>query len=433
VDVTRLHFRRPTNILVFCFRFARGNIELHLHSSLPLKTLVSKVCTELEQVHGRKWSSEAVSAKIKLLAKRKAHFESIGSHINDVGTTTRTATTCKVLDLFEDTDLDRLWRWEITALELLPSECAADARKARSARRKISSKYSAIAKLIKSLDEALKLILDPKLPEMDQSIAKISCNEEKVLKFEREAEKLRIAEEAKARKLREMEAKKRAKEEDAEEKRRQKEEIAEEKKRLKEESARVREDAKRRKEIEKEQKDAEMIAKARQEQMKLIHQKTSFVSFFAAPSARVEKKVQEKSDCPEVVHKEVACDTFDVDVFRSMINTSKSVSFPSFTNRFCKSRTKKVSVSIYTTRATAEEEWDAQPYAELQTIEVPNKYRFLSFHEDCRPAYHGTWSKRSSNVTGKTPFGKETSVFDYEYDRSRMGRGRRRNWGRCRR
>ncbi|KAL3935876.1 MAG: hypothetical protein SGARI_002789, partial [Bacillariaceae sp.] len=35
---------------------------------------------------------------------------------------------------------------------------------------------------------------------------------------------------------------------------------------------------------------------------------------------------------------------------------------------------------------------------------------------DCRPPYHGTWSKKSSVVTGKTPFGKESKVFDYEYD-----------------
>jgi len=58
-----------------------------------------------------------------------------------------------------------------------------------------------------------------------------------------------------------------------------------------------------------------------------------------------------------------------------------------------------------------------QPYAEQRVIQVPNRYKFLSFHEDCRPPYRGTWSKpRSSLITGKNPFGKDTTHLDYDID-----------------
>ena len=58
-----------------------------------------------------------------------------------------------------------------------------------------------------------------------------------------------------------------------------------------------------------------------------------------------------------------------------------------------------------------------QPYAEQCVIQVPNRYKFLSFHEDCRPPYRGTWNKPwSSLITGKNPFGKDTTHLDYDID-----------------
>ena len=63
----------------------------------------------MKDVHGKEWSAESVSAKIKVLAQRKAYFDSA----------TKSNTP---IDLFEDSDEDRVWRWEITTLDLLPSE-----------------------------------------------------------------------------------------------------------------------------------------------------------------------------------------------------------------------------------------------------------------------------------------------------------------------
>ena len=36
--------------------------------------------------------------------------------------------------------------------------------------------------------------------------------------------------------------------------------------------------------------------------------------------------------------------------------------------------------------------------------------KLIQFHENQRPAYWGTWSKQSSAVTGRKPFGRDTQV-----------------------
>ena len=50
------------------------------------------------------------------------------------------------------------------------------------------------------------------------------------------------------------------------------------------------------------------------------------------------------------------------------------------------------------------------------TCKVYKKAKFLSFHDNQRPAYFGTWSKKSSKVSARLPFGKDTDLFDYDYD-----------------
>lgn len=367
--------------------------------------LVAKICAELKAKHGTTWSSEAVCAKIKLLSKRKAYFD------------VAIKCTIKVVDVFEDNDRDRLWRWEITTLEILNSEFVSKARTARTARKKISSYHSTLIKLVKSIEDAEKQIMNPTLPKLNNAIAKISCDEEKVLRFERDAEKQRLAEQIKARKNLEQEAKRKAKEEAAEEKRQKKEDAAEKKK----EVTRAREEEKHKKEEEKDRKEVEKKMQEKMKLKKITKQKASFRSFFAAPKKVVPK--QKKAVVTNIAA--ATCQAFDTKGFRAKINASNDVlslvlnqqkrSASAFACR--KRRTKKVAVSVYKTVSPEEDGgWDAPSYLEQQTIKIPNKYRFLSFHEDRRPAYHGTWSKKSSIITGKKPFGKDTSVFDYDYD-----------------
>ncbi|KAF9969748.1 Chromatin assembly factor 1, subunit A [Actinomortierella ambigua] len=44
------------------------------------------------------------------------------------------------------------------------------------------------------------------------------------------------------------------------------------------------------------------------------------------------------------------------------------------------------------------------------------RMRLLQFAENYRPAYYGTWSKRSDKVTGRRHLGKDTDVLDYDFD-----------------
>ncbi|KAL3942431.1 MAG: hypothetical protein SGARI_000267 [Bacillariaceae sp.] len=383
-----------------------GNIALVIEGSL-----VEKVCCQLKEAHGKEWSAESVAAKIKILAQRKACFDA-------------STKSSKTVDLFEDSDADRLWRWEISTLDLLPSETLAKARKARTARKKVASYYSAVVKLIKSLDDVCTKIFDSKLPKLDSVTAKISQNEERVLKFEREAEKQRLANEAKAIKLQAKlkakedaaEKKRREKEEAVEQKRREKEEAAEKKRREKGEAVHAKEEAKRKKEEEKEQQEQAKKLQEEKKKESLAKQKNCLMSFFSAPK-KTEAEPTEAVPAPST-----AANDFDSEAFRSKINSSSKKPSMTFQKQSSnaklsrKRRTKGVAVLVSTIVAPPEDVWDAPAYAEQKTIMVPNRYRFLSFHEDCRPPYHGTWSKNSSIVTGKTPFGKELSVFDYDYD-----------------
>lgn len=50
-------------------------------------------------------------------------------------------------------------------------------------------------------------------------------------------------------------------------------------------------------------------------------------------------------------------------------------------------------------------------------VEIRSRTKLLQFHQDHRPAYWGTWSKTSRQVTGRRPLGKDTSgALNYDYD-----------------
>ncbi|KAM3721077.1 Chromatin assembly factor 1 subunit [Dirofilaria immitis] len=45
-----------------------------------------------------------------------------------------------------------------------------------------------------------------------------------------------------------------------------------------------------------------------------------------------------------------------------------------------------------------------------------NRAKLFQFHDNWRPPYYGTWRKRSTVITGRKPFVKDTKVLDYEID-----------------
>ncbi|KAI8597493.1 hypothetical protein EDD21DRAFT_385294 [Dissophora ornata] len=49
--------------------------------------------------------------------------------------------------------------------------------------------------------------------------------------------------------------------------------------------------------------------------------------------------------------------------------------------------------------------------------DIPSlRMRLMQFAENYRPAYYGTWSKRSKNVSGRRFLGKDTELIDYDFD-----------------
>merc|ERR1712096_355090 len=48
-------------------------------------------------------------------------------------------------------------------------------------------------------------------------------------------------------------------------------------------------------------------------------------------------------------------------------------------------------------------------------VKVP-RAKLLQFHTNQRPAYWGTWTKKSEYISGRRPFGKDEDRFEYDYD-----------------
>ena len=374
-----------------------------------------KVCETLEECHSHSWEPDSVTNKIKLLAKRKSYLETPGVTV----------------DLFEDESEDRMWRWEVISIELIPEDFTVKVKKARAERKKLLSHFTATIKLIASLRDSEKVVVNKSLPNLDAVLAKISRNEEKVLKYEREAEKQRLSEQAKQKKISQRIEREAAAEEKRKEKERKKQEAAQKKIEIelkKQEAAQAREEAKLKKNQEREEQKRKEQEEVEDKKAKLKKQRDCMKHFFLAPP----KPKRQKSECTIVredltentdVKMSTAFDPLQDSDFRSIINSENSslVDRPMFSNlsaQAINSRKRKVgrvSVSVYVT-VIPKDAFDVMPFAEQRVIQVRNKYRFLSFHEDCRPPAHSTWSKTSSIVKGTNPFAKDTTYLDYDID-----------------
>lgn len=368
-------------------------------SNLPLSVITNKAFELLKLDFGT-ITTEAISEKIKTYFTRENY---IACNANEM----------KTLNKFEDTT-DRMWRWEIVSPELLPDEIATMVKKSQTARKRIRSHSRAQINLLRALDDADKILMNAasSCDQCDKLMIKVKSSEESLLKFERAAEKARLLEDAKAAKERERILKNLE---------REKERLLKEKEAAarKEEEMRTKLENQKRREDEKQKKKVQLIEKKRKEEeckvAALEKNKSRMLHFFVAKKGkdeasepRVTPNVQKSSD--EAVR------------FWALINSSETHSTPLFKHLSSgaiasrKRRTKMVSVSIYVTTVPDDPFSCQQPYAEQRTVEFPNKYKFLSFHEDHRPAYHGTWSKRSRIVKGNTPFAQDNAMLNYDDD-----------------
>lgn len=402
-------------------------------SAESLSILALRAVERLNEVYAtERFTLESTTAKLKLLATRKNNIK------NPWMASGMDLTDKQTLDLFEDDNMDHMWRWEVTLLDLLPESVVPKVKKARSARKKLSSHFAAIAKLLSSLNDADKLLVadGSSKARVDKLLAKISQDEEKALKFQREQERARLAAEAKRKKeaTKNVQAKKRktlsedekqaAQLEKQKDKERKKEEAAEERQKKKEAAARERAEAKRQKQLEKVEKEQ----KEKAVQQAKIQKQSAFLMSFLAAKPAAEKKTPKDVVMP--VETAVKVDEparvspvagFDIDAFRAGIGSESGdakaaflASVSSGSQKGRKRRTRRVPVSVCVT-VQPDDPFD-QPYVEPRDVLVLNKYKFLRFHEDVRPPYFGTWSKKSAFVTGRKPIGKDESTMDYDFD-----------------
>lgn len=411
-------------------------------SKLPLSKLAKKACTALmEAFNGVSFSEEIVTAKIKVLASRKPQVKNpaVASGLPMANN------THKDVNPFEDENSDHMWRWEVTVLELLPAESVKAVKTARAVRRKLQIQFNATARLLAALNESIKLLGDSSgasskealKTKVDKVVSKISREEEKVLKFEQEAEKARLAAEAKKQKsAQKQNTCKLEKERQKEEKRK----LADEKRKLAEEKKKKIEEDKQKKALEKQQKALAKEEAKRQKEEKerqeksqkeaaQAKQKKRMMSFFNAPAGK--KKPQKEESSPN--HAKVASphsssntviliDDSKSDKFHNSINSlaeiDKTRVFSPLSNQAIasrKRRTKRVKMRVFVSGIRPDDPFAATPsFAEEKIVELRNRKKFLLFQEDCRPPYHGTWSRRNRRL-GRKPFSKDSSL-NYDVD-----------------
>ncbi len=284
--------------------------------------------------------------------------------------------------------------------------------------------------------------------------------EKKRLEKERLKEEARLArEQAKEEERRKKEAEKKEKEAKKEqerlEKERAKKEKEEEKERLRkekeEEKEKKRKEKEEQKELEKKQKEEadrkkqeEKEEKEKREKEKAEKLKKTFVNFFvkkeAAPKAIVEKasnglnQFHVKADMRLApIVRAVLEDKSSLDSVINSMTTLESL----YVNRLksglakasCQSKTwpflrKKDDFDYDDIEVLEDEDDEIGDEIKEENLEdnrkkitkVFKKAKLLQFHDNQRPAYFGTWSKKSSRVCARRPLAKDCEFFDYDYD-----------------
>ena len=392
-----------------------------VYSPKPLSHLSSEALAPLFALNGS-LSVDTVASKIKLISERKQYL------CNQLTSKT---------DKFEDIEPSNMWRWELISLDLLPANIVPRVKKARVVRGKLQRHHKSVISLLSALDKADALILDAKSTKdkRDAALAKVSHDEDKVLKFEREEEKNRLEQGSRAQKEKAKAEASAKKEEVKKQADKDRQRQREEKEQKKQEAAKSREEARQKRDDEaqekkkKEEKEHKAQIERRKKRMMMFFSKSS-----GASGKSSEGTQQGSSDRDSIGQGGGACNgqirdygginKFDSEAFWNEIGTSDNYAtrdppFANLTSRARESRRRRtpiVPVRVFVT-VMPENPFDRQPYDEERIIRVPNRFKFLCFHEDHRPPYHGTWSKpRSDIITGRNPIGKDAEHLNYDVD-----------------
>jgi len=249
--------------------------------------------------------------------------------------------------------------------------------------------------------------------KQERAARKAKEAEEKRIRREERERKAELSRQKKEEKKKEIEENKRLREQ----KRVEKEKELEERKRIVDEQKRISDQKKAEREAEKELKKQEKKRLDEEKSRKEMLVKTKFTSFFQKVSPEQKKKTKignlelQKDQSIANYIPEISKDNFVMGAFDSqVIHQDATVLYlHELRNR---SHMPYMHAKHSKTQMKTDDEITDGSQGESKTYRA----KLLQFHENLRPAYFGTWRKKSAHITGRRPFGREMELFDYEID-----------------
>lgn len=368
-------------------------------------------------------------------------------------------------DIFDNLDQECIWRWEVHALPSFRDSSQKLVKEVRALRNRYSRAIKAASSLIQHLRK--KFDDNVKTVAFEEKVVKAMAEIEKFKEKRRELEAKRLSDLEEKSKREEAKEKKRKEKEESEMLKKQQQEEAVAAKAALKAAAQAEKD---RKKAEDDARKAEELAKKNEEeakkQQKIQKQKSFFTSFFkpgssTAPSAPASSSVctpntenattfvfdaASASDpvAPTAPKTTKTTDKF-VDIaaederhrqFIDTLNSRMSISDiqRSYVERHNAklsvrkqvasekhSRSKHITVPVEiaklsTSTANAAAFGEDNTFIEIEHRTFRNRVNTYSFYEDNRPAYVGTWSKRSRVISGRRPFEQDHEQLRYDYD-----------------
>lgn len=328
----------------------------------------------------------------------------------------------KNASLFEDTDIQAIWRWEVFTLAYFTKSSQTIVKESRLMRKKyghvIKSHSNCIVQLMKvPYDET-------KVNMFEERIAKSTTEVEKSKERRREIEFKKAADnETKLQKEEERKKQKNERDELINKKNLENALFQAEKKAI--------EDEKKRQKIELEQKAADL--KAKQSNKLLSFFKATPVSIAVTNSlsnnnlissltSQSPKKISSALSAIPIKYINLTVNPdFDEEKFKASISSGMSMGDISrdYRNRYNNQKSnpkKKCRKPITIKVAVQNSSFGCEEYSELKEVHLDNKLRMRKFHEDLRPAYVGTFSKKSNIIKGRSPFNQDHALLNYDYD-----------------
>ena len=337
-----------------------------LHSRLSLSGL-SQYSHKILKVFVPHLTLDQTTECIKVIAERKAIFGTQRS--NKV---ILELSEFPMSEKFEDMTESSVWRWKLITTDLLPDDSLSSEKK---------SAWTKLGKLANIFKCCRRMVVNLLECDIDKLEDKITKDRQLLLKFEFEEEKQRQQQ-----KRREFEQAEKAKAVATKKAQRNAEKLAK-----KEEAKKLKEQEKKAKEKERR---AELLAKEQAAKKK----KERFASFFPTKKIRTSPCLGGRSFSVAASFGLKA--DFNSADFWSKVNASvdhinSSNMFETTTMRAKKSKKKTVKTIPLT--VTINPDISSNPfqntsvYCEQKTVYIRGRYRYLKFHEDYRPPYHGTW------------------------------------------